>query len=361
MSYEVMKAIAGSGGGALVTVVAVRGSTPRGVGTKMAVLPDGSVVGTVGGGVLEARAIERARECIAEGSSSSLEVELTGADAHGCAPVCGGAAELWIVHVDDPVRFKKALSRLDGGRAVVLACRRGRDGPGGAGDGAADDVRPGPRCTAILDSDGALVAGRADPADAIPAAGAAASGKAVLSDDASRFYDPVLPPERLLVLGGGHVGRAVAAFAVDLGFQVTIADDRPGLPDPGRLPGNVEVLQGAYADLIGRFPFGPSTYVLVVTPGHLSDLDCARAVLKREYRYLGIIGSRRKVRMVREQLVSEGFDRERVEALYAPVGVDIGAETPEEIAVSILAEMVAVRHDSPALAAMALDRKQRRG
>jgi xanthine dehydrogenase accessory factor len=240
---------------------------------------------------------------------------------------------------------------MDEGRAVVLASRRG----------AAEDVRPGPGCTAILDRDGALVAGRADPADTVPAAKAAASGRAVLSDDASRFYDPVLPPERLLVLGGGHVGRAVAAFAVGLDFKVTIADDRPGFADPGRLPSDVEVLQGAYADLIGRFPFGPSTYVLVVTPGHLSDLDCARAVLKREYRYLGIIGSRRKVRMVMERLVAEGHDPRRVEALFSPVGIDIGAETPQEIAVSILAEMVAVRHDSPALAAMEADRKRRRG
>ena len=353
MSHAVLKAIAGTSGSALVTVVAVRGSTPRDVGSKMAVLPDGSIVGSVGGGVLEARAIEQARGCIAEGSSGSLEVELTGADTHGCTPVCGGVADLWIVHVADTSLFEAALSRLDEGRGIVLASLRGRRRAGAA--------RGGPRCTAVLDADGALIAGRADPADAALAARAASAGRAVLSEDASRFYDPVLPPERLLVLGGGHVGRAVAAFAAGLDFQVTIADDRSGFADPDRFPKNVEVLQGAYPDLIERFPFGPSTYALVVTPGHLSDLDCARAVLKKEHRYLGIIGSRRKVRMVMEQLVSEGYDRGRVEALYSPVGIDIGAETPGEIAISILAEMIAVRHGSPALAAMEIDRKRRRG
>jgi xanthine dehydrogenase accessory factor len=356
MSHAVLKAIAGTSGSALVTVVAVRGSTPRDVGSKMAVLPDGSIVGSVGGGVLEARAIEQAKRCIAEGLSSGLEVELTGADTHGCTPVCGGVADLWIVHVADTGPFEAALSRLDEGRAIVLATLRAGAGPGGAGA-----AREGPRCTAVLDADGALVAGQADPTDAAMAARAASTGRAVLSEDASRFYDPVLPPERLLVLGGGHVGRAVAGFAAGLDFQVTIAEDRPGFADPARFPANVQVLQGAYPDLIERFPFGPSTYALVVTPGHLSDLDCARAVLKKDYRYLGIIGSRRKVRMVMERLVAEGCDPQRVEALYSPVGIDIGAETPAEIAVSILAEMIAVRHNSPALAAMAIDRRRRRG
>jgi len=351
MSHAVLKAIAGNRGSALVTIVAVRGSTPRDVGSKMAVLPGGSIVGTVGGGVLEARAIEQAKRCIAAGLSGGLEVELTGADTHGSTPVCGGVADLWIVHVADTAPFATALSRLDEGRAIVLASCRG-----GAGDALA-----GPRLAAVFDAGGTLVAGRADPADAGMAARAATSGKAALSEDGSRFFDPVLPPERLLVLGGGHVGKAVAGLAAGLDFQVTIADDRPGFADPARFPKNVEVLQGAYADLIGRFPFGPSTYVLVVTPGHLSDLDCARAVLKKEYRYLGIIGSRRKVRMVMDRLVAEGHDPRQVEALYSPVGIAIGAETPEEIAVSILAEIIAVRHNSPALAAMEADRKRRRG
>jgi xanthine dehydrogenase accessory factor len=349
MSYDVLKAVVDNRGSALVTVAAVRGSTPRDVGSRMAVLRGGSIVGSVGGGVLEARAIARAMECLAEGSSDILEVELTGADIHGATPVCGGAADLWIVNVADPGPFEAALSRLDEGRVIVLAHRRG-----GAGTG--NSV-----LTAVFDERGALVAGKGEAGDGVIAAGAAAAGKATMSEDRRCFFDPVLPPERLLVLGGGHVGRAVAGFAVDLGFRVTIADDRPGFVDPGRFPAGVEALQGAYPDLIARFPFGPSTYALVVTPGHLSDLDCVRAVLEREHRYLGVIGSRRKVRMLMERLVADGHDPEQVEALYSPVGIDVGAETPAEIAVSILAEMIAVRHGSTALAAMALDRERRRG
>ncbi|HUW40392.1 MAG TPA: XdhC family protein [Rectinemataceae bacterium] len=351
MSFDIVKAAAGRRGSVLVTVAAASGSVPRHAGSKMAVLPDGSIVGTVGGGVLEARALERAAACMAERRSACLSVELTGEAALGAVPVCGGVAELWLEYVDERSLLGEAAAALEAGRAAVLVSPR----LGGA-----------PRCTAVFDAAGALLAGAAGLPDgsagALPAraAEAAASGVAALSETADWLYDPVPPPERLLVLGGGHVGRAVARFAVDLGFRVTIADDRPRFAAANRFPEGVETLEGRFAELVAGFPFGPSTYALVVTPGHLSDLDCARAILGREYKYAGLIGSRRKVRMIFEQLVAEGFDRDRVEALYSPVGVDIGAETPEEIAVSILAEMIAVRHGSPALAAMEADRRRRR-
>ncbi|MDA8426889.1 MAG: XdhC family protein [Treponema sp.] len=363
MSFDIVKAAAEHRGSVLVTVAAATGSVPRHAGSKMLVLPDGSTLGTVGGGVVEARAIERSGVCLAERRSDCLTVELTGEAAIGSTPVCGGVAELWLEYVADASSFGAAAAALDAGKIAVLAVFRGRDRP---------------RCAAVFDAKGTLVAGGAEPpasrseasavsaaaadlpALAAAAAAAAASGQASLSGARDWFFDPVPPPERLLVLGGGHVGRAVARFAVDLGFRVAIADDRPEFASANRFPAGVETREGRFAELVAGFPFGPSTYVLVVTPGHLSDLDCTRAILGREYKYAGLIGSRRKVRMIFEQLVAEGFDRARVEALFSPVGVDIGAETPEEIAVSILAEMIAVRRGSPALAAMEADRRRRR-
>ncbi|MGO8692262.1 MAG: XdhC family protein [Rectinemataceae bacterium] len=351
MNFDIVKAAAENRGSVLVTVVAASGSVPRHAGSKMAVLSDGSIVGTVGGGVLESRAIERARECMTSRRSDCLTVELTGAEALGAVPVCGGVAELWLEYVDDPSLFRAAAAALEAGRTVVLASPRSQGRP---------------RCAAVFDAKGSILAGiDGGPKGGLEgepeAARAAVSGQATMGGAAEIFYDPILPPERLLVLGGGHVGKAVARFAEGLEFKVTIADDRPQFADPGRFSGGVEVLEGRFADVIERFPFGPSTYALVVTPGHLSDLDCMRAIMRREYRYAGLIGSKRKVRMIFEQLIAEGFDRSRVEAVYSPVGLDIGAETPEEIAVSILAEMIAVRHESPALAAMEVERRRRRG
>jgi xanthine dehydrogenase accessory factor len=356
MDYDIIKAIAASGGGcALITVVGVTGSVPRHVGSKMAVMRGGSAAGTVGGGVLEARAVESAASCIAASLSRRIEVELTGSEALGSMPVCGGIAELWIEYVSDPAPFAAAALRLEAGTTAVLAS----SAAGGS-----------PTLAAVFDARGTLVASgtpvasglseRGAAPDPEAAARAAASGQAALRVEDGFFYDPILPPERLLVLGGGHVGRAVARLADGLGFRVTVADPRPEFADPARYPGSVESIEGGYEAAIAGFPFGPSTYALVVSPGHLSDLECARSILKREYRWAGFIGSRRKVRMVLGQLASEGFDRSKVEALAAPVGIDIGAETPEEIAVSILAEMIAVRRSSPALGSIAADRERRR-
>ena len=347
MGYDVIKAVAASGGGCvLITVVSVKGSVPRHVGSKMAVMRDGTTVGTVGGGVLEARAVESAAACAAASRSDRLEVELTGAETLGSVPVCGGVAELWIEYVADPAPFAAAVQRLEAGRTAVLASSR---------SGAS------PTLTAVFDEAGALVGGRVGAADSAAAARAAASGQAAFGETDAVFYDPVLPPERLLVLGGGHVGQAVARLASGLGFRVTVGDPRAEFADPSRFPADVESIEGAFEEIIEAFPFGPSTYALVVSPGHLSDLECARALLRREHRWAGLIGSRRKVRMILDQLASEGFDRAEVDALAAPVGLDIGAETPEEIAVSILAEMIAVRRASPALASIAADRQRRRG
>ncbi|HTX73264.1 MAG TPA: XdhC family protein [Rectinemataceae bacterium] len=350
MSYEVLSALARSPGAAMVVVVDVQGSVPRHVGSKMAIFPDLTTRGTVGGGQLEARAIEEARRCISTASSAAIKVELTGAEALGATPVCGGVAELWIEYNADPAPFGLALHELDAGRMVVLVSER-RGGQ--------------PRCCFALDRTGSPLvsvdAGAVRAAAAPAVAAAIRDGRATFDAAAGLFYDPVLPPERLLILGGGHVGLAVAQFAVNLDFRVSIADEREEFAASGRFPAGVETLHGNYVETIESYPFGPSTYALVVTPGHLKDLECVRAALGREYRYLGLIGSKRKVRMIMEQLITEGLDASRVEALYSPVGLDIGAETPEEIAVSILAEMIAVRRGSSALAAIEADRRRRRG
>lgn len=347
MGYDIVKAVAASGGGcALITVIGVQGSVPRHVGSMMAVMRDGSAAGTVGGGILEARAVQKAAACIAASRSDRIEVELTGAEALGSVPVCGGVAELWIEYVADAAPFAAAGELLDAGKTAVLASSRS----GGY-----------PALAAVFDASGALIGGRGDVADPSAAVLAAAAGQAALSEAGGIFYNPILPPELLLVLGGGHVGRAVARLADGLGFRVTVGDPRAEFADPARYPNGVESIEGSFEEIVTGFPFGPSTYALVVSPGHLSDLECARSILKREYRWAGAIGSKRKVRMILEQLASEGFDRSKVEALAAPVGLDIGAETPEEIAVSILAEMIAVRRSSPALASIAADRRRRRG
>ncbi|MGA2478576.1 MAG: XdhC family protein [Spirochaetia bacterium] len=344
MSYEIMKAIAGSRSpAALVTIIDVRGSVPRHPGTKMLVRRDAAVMGTVGGARGEAAAIAAAKECIQRRQSTLLTVEMQGTEAVGQEMICGGTNRMLIEYVGDTRMYRAAFERLRKGERVLFLKKIDLK----AGDSQQDIA------VSLFDENGAPAA------DGAAAAGAGThnaetlerclrTAKPVLSEDEGLFYDPAFPEEKLLILGGGHVGRALAGFAASLDFTVTVADDRQEFAAPGRFPPSVATQCGRYEEVLRDFPFDAATYVVIVTRGHLYDLECVRAVLGRRCRYAGFIGSARKTRLLLEQVRSEGFPAEKIEALHAPIGVDIRAETPEEIAISILGEMIAVRRNTEA-------------
>jgi xanthine dehydrogenase accessory factor len=336
------EAASGSGSSALVTVAKVTGSAPRSPGSRMAVRSDGTTVGTVGGGLPEARARAEALACMAEGRFATVRIDMTGEKAAGSELICGGVAEMWIEPLTDRSRYAAAVAAVDRGEAVVLASS--------AASG----------CVAVLARDGAALAGSLVGLDQEAVSRARTSGLCAPGPADGLLYAPVEGPERLLILGGGHVGLALARAAAGLSFRTAVADPRPEYSSPGRFPEGTECITASFAEAIGGFAFGPSTYVVIVSPGHLGDLECARAILAKECRYAGLIGSRRKCRLLIEELVAGGIPRERAEALRAPIGLDIGAETPEEIAVSIIAEMVAVRRRAPSLGWMDEDRRRRR-
>ena len=156
--------------------------------------------------------------------------------------------------------------------------------------------------------------------------------------------EPVLPPERLLLLGGGHVALPVCEFAARCGFAVTVVDDRPAFANRERFPQAARVLCEAFGPAIADFSPGPYDYVVIVTRGHAHDAECLRAVLEGPFpAYVGMIGSRRRVKAQLALLEEEGFDPERLNRVCTPIGLDIGSVTPEEIAVSILAQLISYR------------------
>ena len=341
---------------ALVVVIEAKGSAPRHPGSRMLVLPEGRIIGTIGGGAVEAQAIQQAVSCIAKGEGSIFKADMLGERALGTEPICGGSVSAAILLVDDKRAFEKAAALLDRGERVVMASSLVDTlvDTGACGGGDSGGV------SALIAATGQLVYGSLDQPDEAALREAFETGLPVVSARDGRLYDPLVPRDTLLIFGGGHVGQALAQLAVHLDFQVLVADSRPEYVESGRFPLGVETRCGGYYDLIHELPAGPSTYAVVVSPSHSSDLECVRALLKRDYRYTGFIGSRRKVRMILDQAVSEGFPAERVNALRAPIGMDIGAETPAEIAVAILAELIAARREAPALAAMDAARESRR-
>ncbi len=316
------------GRGAAVATIARRlGSAPRSAGTRCAVLADGTLVGTIGGGALEARVRAEAGPVLAEGRVRVIPFRMDAKQLADEGMVCGGSVDVVIAPWSprhEPVA--EAAARGLGGRADVLLVTAW--GPGGSG----------PRLAARS-------AGRWIGDDL---------------DDAARAEEPVfrhgpeggllaeaVEPERapLVILGAGHVGRALAQVAAVAGFEVTVVDDRPEFASPGALPWADGVLCRPFPGVFDAVEAGPDTFVVVCTRGHLSDAEAAEEALRTPARYVGVIGSRRKRKATLERLRAAGIPEERLRVLRMPVGLDIEAETPGEIAVAIVAEMIAERRN----------------
>ncbi len=160
----------------------------------------------------------------------------------------------------------------------------------------------------------------------------------------SVYIEPIEPSPELYVIGAGHVGQCLANMAHDVGFQVHVVDDREKFASRERFPQVAEVIVDDIPAWLARTTLPAHAYTVIVTRGHTNDLDALRALAPRELRYLGLIGSKAKVARITDQLLAEGAKPEHLVNIHAPIGLDIGAVTPQEIAVSILAQLIAVKH-----------------
>lgn len=287
----------------LASLLATRGSMPRHEGARLAVTEDGRLLGTVGGGAIERLSIERARAAQA-GGASSLEWYHT-----GDAMACGGDALLAV----------RALTADD--LPVLLAVR--------------DALR--------RDEPVTVTERWADAAAPTIGVGPAARLAGPTWDDVRVTYrEPVTAPSRLHVFGAGHVGAALVGLAAQAGFEVHVYDDRPELATRENLPHATTVTCGAFDELAEAAAIGPRDSVVVLTHGHAHDETVLLAVLTRDVQpaYVGCIGSARKAALAREHLRAAGVPAERVDAVAMPIGLAIGAVTPAEIALSIVAQLV---------------------
>ncbi len=157
------------------------------------------------------------------------------------------------------------------------------------------------------------------------------------------FIEPVEPSPDVYVFGAGHVGHSLAQMAHDAGFHVHVVDDREKFAKPERFTTGVDVIVDDIPTWLSQHPLPPTAYAVIVTRGHRHDLDALRALAPAQLRYVGLIGSRAKVKRIYDALLDEGIEAAALGRIHAPIGLDIGAVTPQEIAVSILAELIAVK------------------
>lgn len=238
---------------ALATIVQVNGSIPSHQNAKLLIRDDGSMMGTVGGGCVEAEVWSAAREVMESEKAKYLNFNLGNDASYENGLICGGQLSI--------------------------------------------------------------------------------------------FVEPVVPHPRLFLFGAGHVAQSISKIASLAGFAVSVVDDREMFATPKRFPEAAEVFAGEYEEIFPKLQIHAASYVVIVTRGHRDDLRVLRLAVRQPVRYLAMVGSKRKVIGLVKELEKEGVPRERFARLFAPMGLEIGAVTPEEIAISVVAEMIAVRRD----------------
>jgi len=324
---------------ALVSLVAQQGSTPRAVGAQMLVRPDGSIAGTIGGGLLEATMMGESAEAIAAGRSHVSAVELTGQSVSGPTMICGGHAAVLVAFVPSGDTALKTLlnaasqARADG-RAAWLSTFFAAE--------------PGPTEVSYC-----LLRDGAEPIGELPCAPAelhalsakiAVHGSAELPDGRSVSVEALLPPTTAVLCGAGHVAQALAPVAAAVGFAVVVLDDRPEFAAAERFPNASRVLLlESFDDAFPGLAITPRSFIVIITRGHAHDFSVLEQALRTEAGYIGLMGSASKREKIFRALAADGFSAADLDRVFSPIGVAIAAETPAELAVSITAELIRVR------------------
>ena len=323
------------------TVVDHSGSTPRGAGSRMVILPDGTITGSVGGGILEGETLKHASSLFQDPGRKVLSFRLGGEDAAASGMICGGDARILVETVSpDALTFletlKQQLSRPQGVFLVTLV----RESENSFSDCHLLWTKTGPLAGGLNLQQETMDHLQADSEAPGPMMLPAGSGKEPL------FAEPLQHASRLYIFGGGHISLELAWIAHRIDFQLIVMDDRREYVNSQRFSMASELIVCPFEEALDRMYFGPDDYVVIVTRGHLYDLDVLRKVIMQSPDYIGMIGSKRKRKLIYEQLLQEGVSREKLDRVYAPIGLKIGAETPAEIAVCIVAELIQVRNQN---------------
>jgi xanthine dehydrogenase accessory factor len=310
-------------------------------------LGDGAVRGTVGGGRLEYEATKKAKDNFASGMSFvlhfDLTVDLTGTGAaNSDKMICGGVADVYVEYLSPKnnetcLVFKRVSDMIREGKKGVLFT------PISEGIASEDTS-----CRAFLGEDGSLTGAiyglpMNEQSSQKWLKSRAASMLKIEGSDPKLFIEPVEPDEVIYIFGAGHISTCLAQLAKTIGFRVVVADDRAEFCNSERFPQADELLVMPFSEVFERIAVTYSSYLAIVTRGHVHDLAVLRETLRYSPAYIGMIGSKSKINTVYELLLEEGMSKASLEKVHAPIGLDIGAETPEEIAVAIVAEMIQVR------------------
>ena len=365
MSKDVFREMAklkGDGqSGALATVVARKGSAPMSGDAKMLVREDGSTEGTVGGGCLEAEVWETAMSVLETGEPEKLRFDLTQQEAEDSGHICGGVVEILV----EPFQAFQAdlldeINRIrnQGGSAALATIVQPGDldvpAPEGRKmlfrrDGSALGEIPNYSTEIWAESTQIIRNGSPTLLQFNTDAARAGGKRSTLEEATEIFVEPISGQPLVYIFGGGHVSFCVAQAAYLAGFRVSIVEDRPSFANKERFPMAESFFVGEFPEIFEKIPVDESDYLAIITRGHSNDEVVLEWAMETPARYIGMIGSKSKVLLTYRHLQDKGYDRgELIERVHAPIGLDIGADTPGEIGVAIVAELIRHRRQGEA-------------
>jgi len=328
---------------ALASLVWSTGSIPMSDRAKMITTEEGAIIGTIGGGCLEAEVLAVGKKVLDTGQNQHMQYTMTEKQAGESGLNCGGTVRIYseVIEPDSaacPYDYVlRALVAREGGvLATLIDVERSEskgkmwvaiDGTqsGTLGTAGADDFVMRQLPVVLQQERGSI------------------HELAIETGNVEIFIEPFLPVPVLYVFGGGHVGGQIGALAKNVGFRVVIIDDRPAFANPQRHPLADEWIVAEMNDGLNQLPIDEQSYVVAATRGHQHDEIVVEQAIKTSARYIGMLGSERKKLVLWKRIEERGGSREDLDRVFAPVGVNVGADTPEEIAVSVVAELIAVR------------------
>ncbi len=343
----------------LATVIRTRGSAPGKPGSSILISADGTTTGTVGGGSGEGQVIQEATGLLESDSARWMTIKMLGDEKRPGEMVCGGEMRILL----EPLAagshigcLRKLVEEIDRERPVHILRRT----PGTENGTTADEATAGSTgasetaagettsIAGLCGDDFSLLWREEAHAGDLPGLSASPDPISILQspDGAEWIVERIAPPDQLVIVGGGHIALPLCEIATQLDFRVTVIDDRPEFSSEDRFPGAARVLTGENSRLLGQIPAGESTYFALLSRGYEFDVVALRIILGGKCRYVGMIGSRRRVATVKRVLEAEGVSREQLDTIHAPIGVDISAVTPAEIATSIAAQLILIRRST---------------
>ena len=329
--------------GAYCTVVETKGSTPQKPGSKLLILPDLRNIGTLGGGCVEAEARRQAIGLMQGGIPRLLEFQLDSDYGWDDGLICGGNMKIFIdlPNTSAEAEMFTRLQELNAGKVPLMSAT--------VVESEKNDVEVGMKMVFATNGERIGTLGDTTLEEEIETEiydilEQNKSNLYISNREVSVFLEPLQPRPTLLIAGAGHVGQALCHLGSWLDFDITIVDDRADFAAKDRLPEADEIIIGDIANELRNYPINHLTYVVIVTRGHQHDESALHSVVESDARYIGLIGSRRKIKLIFDDLLEEGIPIEKLQRVFAPIGLDINSKTVPEIAVSIVSQLIQVRN-----------------